>query len=179
MTPDYQEKSALAYQLDSNNINWDNPVDSAQFYMPDKIKYILNSLYKCDTYYALVMDGGDTCICKDIDNGFIEKYKSLNKDVVFNATSKRFPNVKVEPLGLFFNEGKKSFLNAGVCFGKVDALIEVYELANKLVKEIPNPYGSEQFIIRHCRVRMLDKIGVDSDCLLFRVAHSGELGMEE
>lgn len=176
MTPDYEEVSVLAYQLNSNNIKWVNPVTEKTMSMPNKIDFILNALNECDTEYALVLDGGDTCICKDLDTDFIGRYKTLGKSVIYNATSKRYPPVKVEPIGLFLQEGKKSFLNAGVCFGNVDSLIKVYDKARQLKGNLYNEYNSEQFIIRHTRVQMLDTIGVDSDSVLFRSAHYGELG---
>lgn len=175
MTKDYEEVSTLAYQLNSNSINWINPVTTEKMSIPTKIDFILSALYETNTEYALIMDGGDTCICKDLDMEFIEKYKKLNKPVIYNATSKRYPPVKVEPIGLFLQEKKQAFLNAGVCFGKINDLIRVYEKAKELKNQLINEYNSEQFIIRHTRVQMLDIIGVDSENVLFKTAHQGEL----
>lgn len=179
MTPDYIEDSVMVKQLRNSGIDFVNPIDVPKISIPQKIPFILKALKEVETPYCLVMDGGDTCFGgKNLDEEFIEKYKSLGKPVIYNGTTKRFPDIAIEPIGYFLTNGGFSFLNAGVCFGTTEGLIKVYEKAQELRGKIQSRWESEQMYIRHARVKLPDIIGVDSKNILFRVAHEKELDKE-
>lgn len=178
MTPDYEEKSIMVKQLKNSGIDYVNPVDTLRMSIPQKIPFILKTLDEVTTPYALLMDGGDTCFGRDLDDEFIEKYKSLGKPVIYNSTTKRFPDIPIEPMGFFLKQKDFSFLNAGVCIGTVEDLKTVYAKAQKFRETIPSQYESEQMYIRHVRVALPDIIGVDSKNILFRAAHEKELDKE-
>lgn len=178
MTPDYVEKSVMAKQLNNSGIEYINPIDVPKIAIPQKIPFIVRALEQVTTPYCLVLDGGDTFFGRDLDDEFIEKYKSLGKPVVYNSTTKRYPDIVIEPMGYFLRQGDFAFLNAGVCFGTTEDLLTVYETAADLRSKIENHWESEQMYIRHARVKLPHIIGVDSKNKLFRVAHEKELDKE-
>lgn len=178
MTPDYEQKSIMVKQLNNSGIEYINPVDTIRISIPQKIPFILKALEQVTTPYCLIMDGGDTCFGRDLDEEFIEKYKSLGKPVIYNSTTKRFPDMVIEPMGFFLKQKDYSLLNAGVCFGTVEALKTVYATAQKFREKIQSRWESEQMYIRYTRVALPDIIGVDGQNILFRAAHEKELDKE-
>lgn len=167
------DTSPIRKQCDTNNItlynsalneeNWDNTL---------KIKYILQSLDQITTKYCLILDGRDTVISHDLDDEFLEKYKSLNSPIVYNGTPTIYPHVPIEPIQEVVKiKGKQKFLNAGVCIGEVDALKEFYTKAQE-VNEKYSDNKSEQLIIRRTRRILPELCGHDAENLIFRIIHA-------
>lgn len=136
--------------------------------MEYKIPNILKSLKRCKTEYALITDIRDVIITADLDDSFINKFNSLNCDIIYNATTSKYPKINIAS-DFLIEGGSKPFnyLNAGVCFGKTDKLIEWYNYCNILLEN----NRSEQFVIR----KMYDpkfNIKIDGYRKLFRSCHS-------
>jgi hypothetical protein len=164
--------SPIRTQCENNNItlfnsaineeNWDNTL---------KIKYILESLEQVTTKYCLIIDGRDAVISHDLDEEFIEKYKSLNIPIVYNGTPTIYPQVPLEPIQEIVKiSGKQKFINAGVCIGDVDSLKEFYLKAQEVNDAYPNN-SSEQIIIRRTRRLLPNLCSQDSNNLIFRIIH--------
>ena len=145
-------------------INWNNTL---------KISHILSVLDNINTKYALILDGRDTIIVNDLQEQFIETFKTFNSPVIFNGTPVAYPDVCIESLSeLLQIKGKQKFLNAGVCFGTVEGLKNFYskaQIINETMYMTNN--NSEQLIIRHTQNRYPNMVCVDHENKLFRIVH--------
>ena len=55
----------------------------------------------------------------DLNDDFINKYKELNKPIIYNGTSVTYPHTVIEPIQeLMSIKGKQKFLNAGYVLEK-------------------------------------------------------------
>lgn len=165
--------SGLIKELEYNSINYINTAENETVWLnTKKIKYILESLEKVRTEYALILDGRDTIILNDLDEEFIEKFKSLKFDIIYNATTVQFPrNLVIEPLKQLMKiPYPRKYLNAGVCFGKVDSLKKMYNTCEEILLNTKNK-TLEQPIVRMARQKHLDICGIDHECDLFVATH--------
>lgn len=149
-----QAKCILLQQCDLNNIPVYNSCkyfSDASWYMPNKIKYILNTLIKdCKNDIVMILDGYDTLMVS-LDN-IVDKFKEYNCKVLFNATSNHYPNIEID--GDIDYSDKKGvngvFFNAGCCIGYREDLIKIYyDAYYEIMGHIKdNLWDSEQFILR-------------------------------
>lgn len=156
------ENSTLVYQCQKNNIeiyNDNSLYKTTEWNNLMKIQGILNIIDSINTEYILFLDGKDTVILKDIDESFIEKFKTFNADIVFNYHSFPFPKCV---------EGEKlHYINAGVCFGRKDALKKFYTECWRRCQEgdvyISKVTGkiSEQYCV--CKVATYIDLHIDVD----------------
>lgn len=153
------KNSKVFFEPDILNEKWD---------MNLKIPNILKSLKRCNTEYVLITDVRDVIFTANLDTSFINKFKELNCDIVYNATTSKYPKINL-PSDYLIEGGSYpfSYLNAGVCFGKTDKLIEWYEHCNKLFEN----NRSEQFIMRKMYEPNFN-IKIDGYRKLFRSCHS-------
>ncbi len=174
------DKSILKRQCDNNEIRIYNTAESERDWSNTlKIKHIIKCLDMISTKYALIIDGRDTVLTHDLDDGFIEKWMSFKKGVVYNGTPKAFPEAAVEPLQeLLQIRGKQKFLNAGVCFGEVNILRSFYKKCEEVLRANPNT-NSEQIIVRIARQYLKDYIGIDHNNDLFRICHTYDTAIKE
>jgi len=164
--------SIVERQFKKNNLAYINSaLDEDIWCNTNKIRYILDSLKQVKTKYTLIIDGRDVLLTKSFDKEFINKFKSYNKPIVYNATLWRYPSI--EEVGEIKGEDEitnekysSNNLNAGVCFGETETLIKFYEYAEEINKRIKNNH-SEQFIIRHTRVAHPELVEIDYKCILF------------
>lgn len=85
------------------------------------------------------MDGRDVIFVNNLDNTFIDKYVCFNKPIVYNGTPVAYPKIPIEPLQeLLQIKGKQKFLNAGVCIGEKNALIDFYTQADYFADPVPS-----------------------------------------
>ena len=167
-------KCVLYQQLKENNIPIINcyiPTDM-DWMNPYKITCILEALKNIKTKYTLILDGYDVVIY-NFDN-IIQKFKSFNAGVVFNASKNNYPpyfddNTKLN------KSSKFRYLNAGCCIGDTDKLIEFYnEVNNFYILHPTNKWNSEQLIVRnvyknYCKYDdSYNLIKLDSECLIFQ-----------
>lgn len=146
-----------------NELTWKNTA---------KIPHILETLEEVSTPYVLILDGRDTVIVNNLDDNFLEKYKSFGKPIVYNGTPVAYPKVAIEDIREILSiKGKQKFLNAGVCIGEKDALIDFYTKAQHINASLPNN-KSEQYIIRLCRKKFPNLVGIDHDNYLTRIVHN-------
>lgn len=152
-----------------------------------KIDGILNVLKHVETEYCLITDLADVLIVNDLDDKFINKFNSLGYDVVFNGQSTKFPLMQVENLlDILTNTNDVKYLNAGVCFGKTQALLDFYTYVN-YIKSTTKPSNtwrdnkpSEQYYVRLAKEKYKGyKIGIDDNRLLFTVCLDQEVDFEK
>lgn len=144
-----------------------------------KINHILECLEQIKTDYVLILDERDTLIVNDLNATFIEKYLSYKIPVVYNATPVPYPNAVVEPLQeLLKISGTHKFLNAGICVGIKEALVEFYKHAKIINDKIYNN-SSEQYIIRLAKEKNPSLTGIDNELKLFRIVHQYDTIIKE
>lgn len=152
----------------TTNVLFEKEALEKEWKMEDKIGYLLKSLKRCKTEYALITDVRDVVITANLDNEFVSKFEAMNCDIVYNATTSKYP--KVNLLSDYLIEGGSGpfkYLNAGVCFGRTKELIDWYEYCNTIVEN----NRSEQFIIRS-KYNPIFKIKIDGERKLFRSCHA-------
>lgn len=134
-----------------------------------KIEAIIEMLEKTNSKYSLILDGKDTCICKDIDKDFINKFKEYNADIVYNCTPYRYPNREIEPKE-FIEINNFKYINAGVCIGYTDKLLQFYKECLVNITEVVNGWDgkpSEQYVIRKTVVNSSIVVRCDYNNTLF------------
>lgn len=174
------ETSPIKDQCARNNIPICNTaLEEKDWSNPLKIKHSLICLEQATTEYALLVDGRDVVIVQDLDDEFIEKFKKFNKPILYNGTPAAYPKVPIEPLEeLFQIRGKQKFLNAGVCFGEVEALKTFYTRCAEISATLPDN-KSEQLIVRMARQEMKDLVAIDHNNELFRICHPYDTVIKE
>lgn len=114
--------SILHYQLTQCGVPFINPYEG--FYDNScKIDCYYHALQEVKTEYALLCDGYDVIIMKDLDEGFISKFNSFNVDIMFSRDAAIFPLENVHHI----KEQDERHLNSGVIFGKTKELLYFYE----------------------------------------------------
>ena len=175
----YYYKSFLTKQLPQDKVIINKTAfEKEEWIMTDKMKYIAECLRECKTKYALVTDYSDVLFTADLDKEFIEKFLKFKCNILYNASRYRHPNIKIKNdknvKGRWFG---KYNLNAGVCIGYTDKLLEFYEYCAEENKKYPeNP--DEQFVIRNCLLPKF-KIRLDSEMKLFACIHKLEYTFKE
>lgn len=174
-TKDFLSKSYVYSQLLASGVHmFNSAIDITKWNNTKKIESILNDLNEIKTEYVLILDGRDTIITHNLDDTFIEKFESLGKPIIYNGTPFAFPEEEIESLyDLLACKNRNKFLNAGVCIGKRDALIEFYNYVLEEKKLDPKTI-SEQLLVRRAAVKRKDLVGVDSGNLIFRIAHQAD-----
>ena len=174
------ESSPIKYQCELNSITiYNTALREAEWNNTLKIDHILRCLDQISTQYALLVDGRDVVITADLDEKFIEKFKKFNKPILYNGTPAAYPKVAIEPLEeLFQIRGKQKFLNAGVCFGEVEALKTFYARCAEISAKLPDN-KSEQLIVRMARQEMKELVAIDHVNELFRICHPYDTVIKE
>ena len=174
------ESSPIKYQCELNSITiYNTALREAEWNNTLKIDHILRCLDQISTQYALLVDGRDVVITADLDEKFIEKFKKFNKPILYNGTPAAYPKVAIEPLEeLFQIRGKQKFLNAGVCFGEVEALKTFYTRCAEISATLPDN-KSEQLIVRMARQEMKELVAIDHVNELFRICHPYDTVIKE
>jgi hypothetical protein len=126
-----------------------------------KISLIIDFLKLNKTEYILSCDSSDVVIFS-LDK-IIEKFLNKSCEILFNAEK------NVWPRG--YNNEKEWFrepfcyLNAGVCIGKRESMLQFYEQCLSLI--MPNDQ-SEQKIVKQTFYKWYPKILIDDDCSVFQ-----------
>ncbi|NDO50755.1 hypothetical protein FMM75_15605 [Lachnospiraceae bacterium MD335] len=174
------EGSPVREQCEKNHIPiYNTALEEVEWSNPLKIKHAMICLNKVATKYALILDGRDVVLVRDMADEFIEKFKKFGKPILYNGTPVAFPKEPVEPLAeLFQIRGKQKFLNAGVCFGEVEALKTFYARCAEISAKLPDN-KSEQLIVRMARQEMKDLVAIDHNNELFRICHPYDTVIKE
>lgn len=174
------DKSPIRIQCEYNDIPlFNSAIDESEWNNTLKIQHILNCLTQITTDYVLIVDGRDVIFVNNLDDILIDKYICLNKPIIYNGTPVAYPKIPIEPLHeLLQIKGKQKFLNAGVCIGEKNALIDFYMKASKINKQYPNNQ-SEQYIIRLTKHLYPQLAGHDSENSIFRIIHQYDTIIQE
>lgn len=133
--------------LFQQNIDIINPKDDFTK-ITDKIDCFAATLATITTEYCLLLDSVDSLILKDIDETFIENFKSLNCDIIFGW------DINIHPHFILKKDEITKHLCGGLVFGKTSKLLELYQTCSTIKKELYNPKSfidhetSEQFWLR-------------------------------
>ncbi len=166
------ETSMLREQCDNNRVPIINTAyDVEEWTNTVKIPKILEALKQVSTQYCLILDGRDVLVSNDLENEFIDKYKSFNTPIIYNATYVRHPKTCVETLqDIIHIQSKHKYLNAGVCMGETEALRNFYTKVLEISKQYPDN-DSEQLIVRIARKKYPELAGYDYNNRLFAAVH--------
>lgn len=140
------------------------------WYMPNKIRFFLNTIKQLEHEYIMFLDGYDVLI-SGLSN-VIERFESQKYRILFGPSCNNYPDVKIDHLYGRSKLGVYRYFNAGCCMGRREDLISFYEQALDFIN-IDNPLTSEQFVLRHVFARYSDDpeqnfVNIDSESLIFR-----------
>ena len=172
-----REASLLHYQCKLNDIPiFSNMLECNPWFMIGKIYSIYNlalQLKHFNYQYILNIDSRDTLLTNNLDDNFIRLYHDkFDNKVVYNVTSNPYPtNIGLEPIELDIANTNNTYLNAGVCFGTIDSIVECYKKCILYCNTIKSFKDSEQFYIRNVYSNNPDLIALDTNYLLFKTVH--------
>lgn len=166
-----KENALTALQMENSNISYVNAYVETEkkWSNVDKIQLFVNQLEKTTTPYSLLVDGHDVLFLRDLEEEFIEEYEHFGKEIVYNATKNNHPNCEIDEVENRDELGEFKYLNAGVVFGKTEALLRLYKEILELTKdeEIINPWKSEQMYVR-IGINRKENVTFDHQCVLFQ-----------
>ena len=171
-----ENNSPLINQLKRNNINYINAVDDKSDWVnTKKIGYLLNALEKVETEYVLILDGYDVVI-QDLNN-ILDKFKTLNHRIIFNATHNNYPNIEIDKIPNRESLGDFCYLNAGGCIGYKEDIQKFYQKVLAVQNNVENPNNSEQLLVRTVFAEYSDKkdnnfVFIDYSSTIFQVWNS-------
>ena len=155
-------------QLEERKIAYLNPAADLKLWRnPMKLSLAAKALAELSTEYALVADGNDVMLAKPLDD-IVQRFEAYGKAVLFGATKTNHPPIYIDQLKDRDWLGEFRFLNAGTCFGRRENLLAFYRRAADLADEIPNPWESEQLIVRHVFAEDVEEVGFDWRCSIFQ-----------
>ena len=132
ITLDQIDNSLLIKQIHNSGYNYYNCIDKEiKWEKADKLLYVYNSLKLCKNEYALILDGNDIVILKDLDN-IINDFLEYDSTIIYNSEIYRYKRLT------------KCCYNGGACIGKVEDLLKFYELAISFLNKKEKKYPSEQ-----------------------------------
>ena len=152
--------------MKSNKIFYINEADWNNTF---KIEAIIEILEKTTTEFAVVLDGKDTCIIKDLDNNFINDFKKYNADIVYNSMAERYPNIRLDGEQSLTNTNH-CYINAGLCIGYTDKLLDFYKECLANINNTVNGWDdkpSEQYIVRYTAINSSVIVKCDYNKTLF------------
>lgn len=167
----------LIYQLNKSSLNYINSAeecDGSVWLKKMKLPLIRDALKNTVTPYALILDANDVAITRDIDHKFISIWKEFDCDILFNGSQYLYPKGISAPIEKEHNSPfVNHYLNAGVCFGKTDKLLQLYETAYYHSEhEHYAPIDSEQYYIRIGIIEEKDiRVKIDDGSILFLCSH--------
>ena len=158
------------YNIPLINCVPDNYDRTQQWYMPNKIKFFLNTLEKIDQEYVMFLDGYDVLLTHLDD--ILDKYLRIGYDIIYGPSCNNYPDIFIDCVPNRINKGIYRFFNAGCCIGKKEALKKFYQESLEYIN-IENPMNSEQFIMRHAFKKYSNDmsqrfITVDWQCEIFQ-----------
>lgn len=172
VTENVRYNSPLIYQLNRNEIPYVNlgeGVSCENWTRLTKPKIIREHLDQIKTQYTLLLDGLDTAIAGQLID-FVPELVRRGFDILCNATLSRFPDVEVEVIENRFEKfGWWQYLNAGVMFGKTEAIKKLYDYIIETSESDPEPVDSEQYYVRKYWSENPDKIGMDYERRVFAI----------
>ena len=140
-----------------------------------KIEGIIEILKKTTTEFAVVLDGKDTCIVKDLDFNFINEFKKYKADIVYNAMNFKYPFANLETRQ-FLENNHFRYINAGLCIGYTDKLLQFYKECIHNIEGAMNGWNnrpSEQYVVRKTAVSSDIIVRCDYNNTLFNYPKQG------
>jgi len=140
------------------------------WYMPNKIKFFIETLKNIHTEYVLFLDGYDVLLTGL--NDIIEKFEKQKYRILFGPSCNNYPEVIIDQLYGRSKMGTYRYFNAGCCMGHRDDLLKFYEEALEHIDE-PNYFNSEQLVMRYAFAKYsCDQkqtfVGIDYKCDIFQ-----------
>lgn len=170
-----EEKCWLLQQCRKANIPITNCVPDSydrtqEWYMPNKIKFIIQELEKTEQEIVLFLDGYDVLLTHLDD--IVQRFKEQKYRILFNPSCNNYPKVTIDLVYGRQNRGLYRYFNAGCVIGYTKDLLKFYKECEQYLS-IKNPMNSEQYVIRFAYSNYsADKeqnfIGVDNRCDIFQ-----------
>ena len=140
------------------------------WYMPNKIKFFINTLEILDKEIVMFLDGYDVLFTSF--DGILEKFLKSEYRILFGPSCNNYPDVIVDRVYGRSKMGLYRYFNAGCCIGYREDLLKFYKEAQQYVN-VYNPKNSEQLVMRHAFANYsLDPkqkfIGIDYKCEIFQ-----------
>ena len=140
------------------------------WYMPNKIKFFINTLEKIDKDIVLFLDGYDVLITSF--DGILDKFFKSGYEILFGPSCNNYPDVSLDVLYGRSELGLYRYFNAGCCIGYRESLLKFYKEALEYV-DVFNPKNSEQLVMRYAFAKYSnDKkqkfINIDNKCEIFQ-----------
>lgn len=173
-TEEVRDQCPLIHQLEASGV----PYVNAGMYQErgkvweqkDKLTLILKALAEVNTPYVMLMDANDAIILRDLDAGFIERWKQFDCDFLFNASDMLYPHLFATDMEVN-SPFIQHYINAGVGFGLAEYAKSIYQTAyEESTQENFCPYDSEQYYIRISWLTH-DRIKIDDHSNLFLLTH--------
>lgn len=156
----------LYQQLKSNGVECLNTCDfvsqeelKGDWSMLKKIGLIRKGLEHVTTDYVLICDGYDVYI-NSFDN-IIPKFLETGLRMLFNGTKNNFPLTHVDKIPYRDWREDYRYFNAGCAIGYVEDFKNFYKDCDDLINQpepVPNPWNSEQLILRHVFAKYSEKV---------------------
>lgn len=90
---------------------------------------------KCHSVFVCYIDSADTFLNKELDENFIESFRSLDCSILYNAETNCYP---LEQFSLIDNSDSEfKYLNSGLFIGYTDKVIEVLKECIKYYETMP------------------------------------------
>lgn len=140
------------------------------WYMPNKIKFFIETLESIDNELVMFLDGYDILLTHLDD--IIYKFENQKYRILFGPSCNNYPNVQVDVIYGRTQLGVYRYFNAGCCIGYREDLLKFYKEALEYIS-IDNPWNSEQYVLRNAFAKYSNDttqnfIGVDHKCSIFR-----------
>ncbi len=116
------------------------------WYMPNKIRFFLNTLYNLKQDVVMFLDGYDVLLTHLDD--VVEKFKNQKYHILFGSSCNNFPDINIDVVQNRVLLGTYRFFNAGCVIGYRKDLIKFYEESLQYIDKY-NVWNSEQLILRY------------------------------
>jgi hypothetical protein len=171
ITENLERNSPLKFQLEQSGIPHLNLGAEARIREWTRSrKPIINhrNLHKISTPYVLMLDARDVVIAGKLSD-YVPELERKGVEILCNATTRPFPDIEVEHIENRERRfGKFCYLNAGVMFGKTEAIKHMYQYIVDAIPKYPD-IDSEQFHVRCYWKDYPKKIGIDWECRVFQL----------
>jgi len=166
----HSSTSMLINQLSKNGIPFINKVPEGSYWNNlKKIGYINEALQEVKSKYVLILDASDVLVTRSV-NKIVKRFNKHGKQILFCADKYNYPDMLIDKIPDRDFRGEYRYLNAGACFGFLEACKDFYRKADEILRNenIYNPSNSEQFIIRYTFKDVTNIVDFDYECSIFQ-----------
>lgn len=158
------------FGIDLINCVPDDYDKNEKWYMPNKIKFFINTIENIDKEIVMFLDGYDVLFATT--DGILDKFLNSGYRILFGPSCNNYPDVIIDRVYGRHKMGVYRYFNAGCCIGYREDLLKFYKEALNYV-DVYNPKNSEQLVIRYAFANYSmgpnqKFIGIDYECNIFQ-----------